>query len=155
MIKADPKTTVLTKTSTASFQRQVIKPITLSDGTLLKPGTMLFTPSQAISWDPTLYENPEEFDGLRYYNLRQRSAADENKHQFVSTSKNEMHFGGGRHACPGRWFASHEIKLILATLLLNYDMKLKEGEGRPKSILFQWQFVPDQTVKILLKKVEV
>ncbi|KAF4637272.1 hypothetical protein G7Y89_g787 [Cudoniella acicularis] len=61
----------------ASFQRKVKKPITLSDGTYLAPGTWASAPSLAISYDPTIYENPEEFDPLRYYKLREHSEARE------------------------------------------------------------------------------
>jgi cytochrome P450 len=139
--------------SVVAFQRTVLKPITLSDGTYLPAGTRAFVPSVAISSDASIYQNPDHFDGLRFYNLRQRSAEDENKYQFTSTGKTQMHFGGGRHACPGRWFASHEIKLILTTLLSQYDLKLKEGEGRPKNILFQSQLNPDPRAEILFKSV--
>jgi cytochrome P450 len=136
-----------------TFQRSVLKPITLSDGTYLPTGTRIFAPSVAISSDPSIYEEPDHFDGLRFYNLRQRSPEDENTYQFISTSKTQMHFGGGRHACPGRWFASHEIKLILATLISRYDLRLKEGEGRPKNILFQSQLTPNPNAEILFKSV--
>jgi hypothetical protein len=37
---------------------------------------------------------------------------------------------------PGRWFASYEIKLILITLMSKFDIKLKEGEGRPREFYF-------------------
>ncbi len=76
---------------------------------------------------------------------------EENKYQFVSTANTQLHFGGGRHACPGRWFASHEIKLILSALILEYDMKTKDGEGRPKNILFQSQLSPNPNAEIMFK----
>ncbi|WYZ44885.1 hypothetical protein EsH8_VIII_000201 [Colletotrichum jinshuiense] len=57
---------------TATFQRQVKKPVKLSDGTILPPGTLVFTPSDAIAFDPNFYPDPETFDGLRFYNLRQQ-----------------------------------------------------------------------------------
>jgi hypothetical protein len=91
---------------TVAFQRKVNKPITLSDGTYLKAGTLVSAPAMAINYDPALYTNPEEFDGLRFYKKRQLFAEDANKHQFVSTSNTQVNFGGGRHACPGRWLAS-------------------------------------------------
>jgi cytochrome P450 len=36
-------------------------------------------------------------------------------------------FGFGRHACPGRFFAANEIKMIIANFVLAYDMKLPDG----------------------------
>ena len=86
--------------------RVVNKPITLSDGTVLKAGTKAFAPSMAINLDEAVYTNADEFDGLRFYNLREQSAENANKYQFASTSNTQLNFGAGRHACPGRWLAS-------------------------------------------------
>lgn len=36
-------------------------------------------------------------------------------------------FGWGRHACPGRFFAANEIKMIVATYILTYDIRLPDG----------------------------
>ena len=41
----------------------------------------MFAPAVAISADPEIYDHPNEFDGLRFYKMSQRSAADENKYQ--------------------------------------------------------------------------
>lgn len=38
-----------------------------------------------------------------------------------------MGFGYGRHACPGRFFAAAEIKLLLARLLLDYEIAMPPG----------------------------
>jgi cytochrome P450 len=63
-----------------------------------------------------------------------------------------MAFGYGRHACPGRFFASNEIKAIMGYLLLNYDMKFAEGQTRPKSLLFETQNLPDHEATVLFRK---
>ena len=62
-----------------------------------------------------------------------------------------MQFGAGRHACPGRAIAGHQVKLILAHLLEKYELKLKDGEGRPKPILFQTNQFPNPQGEILFK----
>ena len=38
----------------------------------------------------------------------------------------------GRHACPGRFFATSELKLILAYMILNYD--IEPLDKRPEDI---------------------
>ena len=149
------KSNILKKISfsqTATFQRKVLRPITLSDGTSIPSGTYTFSPAHAINFDPTIYANPQTFDGLRFYNLRRLSLAeDEKKHQLTSVTKTEMQFGGGRHACPGRWFASHQVKMVLAAMIGRYEVKLKDGEGRPESIVFQTNQFPDPKAEILFK----
>ncbi|KAF8867032.1 cytochrome P450 [Acephala macrosclerotiorum] len=134
--------------TTITFQRKTLKPITLHDGTTLPAGTLAFSPTNAISFDANIYPNADTFDGLRFYNLRQVSPEDDRRYHLTSTSKTQMQFGGGRHACPGRWFASYEIKLIIIKLLERYEVALNEGEGRPKTIVFQAQQVPNPTAKI-------
>lgn len=79
-----------------SFQRKALRTVTLSDGTRIPKGAYLIAPSDAISHDSQLYENPDEFDGWRYYKMRQLPE-EENRYQLVSTSNTQLHFGGGRH----------------------------------------------------------
>lgn len=66
-----------------------------------------------------------------------------------------MHFGTGRHACPGRWFVGAEIEMIFGWLALEYNFMLEDGEGRPKNIIDQYQHMIDPMAEILFKKVEV
>lgn len=133
-----------------SFQRRALQSTTLKDGTHIPKGALLLAPAAAVSHDPTVYDRPEDFDGLRFYKLRQL-VDNENKFQFTSTSNTQLHFGSGRHACPGRWFASHEAKLMVAALITEYDLKTKEGVGRPKNILMQSMHSPDPKAQIMLK----
>lgn len=83
----------------------------------------------------------------------------ENKHQFVSTSPESLNFGHGNHTCPGRFFASNEIKVILVELLRNWDFRLVGGvtgeEARPKSLGIEFSSVPDPEVEIEIRRREI
>ncbi|KAL2284627.1 hypothetical protein FJTKL_08726 [Diaporthe vaccinii] len=136
---------------TATFQRKALQPITLSDGTHIPPGTMTFSPANAVNFDPEIYPDPEKFDGLRFYKLRQASEGDANRYQLTSITKTQLQFGSGRHACPGRWFAAHQNKLVVAAVIQQYDIKFKDGEGRPKGILFQTNQFPDPKAEVLFR----
>ncbi|KAH6889977.1 cytochrome P450 [Thelonectria olida] len=117
-----------------TFIRKVMKPISLSDGTQLPPGTKVVAPQAGISRDERYFPDPERFDALRFYHMRQESDEASNRWQFTSLNDTNINFGAGKHACPGRFFASNEIKTILAHLLINYDIRLKEGQERPKGM---------------------
>lgn len=52
--------------------------------------------------------------------------------QLVSTTTDFMAFGFGTHACPGRFFAAHEVKMAMCHLLLKYDWKMADGADAPK-----------------------
>ncbi|KAJ2977905.1 hypothetical protein NUW58_g7665 [Xylaria curta] len=138
-----------------SFIRKVMKPIDLSDGTHLPSGTSLLTPLAGISLDERYFPDPEVFDGLRFWKLRQQPESPKpsqsattaassssppasprsspplrnSKYQFTSIGDTNQNFGLGKHACPGRFFAAQEIKLILSYLLLHYEIKLRDGEA--------------------------
>ncbi|OJZ85798.1 hypothetical protein ASPFODRAFT_46866 [Aspergillus luchuensis CBS 106.47] len=47
--------------------------------------------------------------------------------QLVTTAPENLAFGHSKHACPGRFFAANEVKIVLIFLLLRYDWKLLEG----------------------------
>ncbi|OCK76206.1 cytochrome P450 [Lepidopterella palustris CBS 459.81] len=99
--------------------------ITLSDGTVIPKNAALSIPNTSLV-DPHFWENPHQFNGKRFFDMRQKPD-NESKHQFVTTSDEYLPFGHGKHACPGRFFASNEIKVLLCHLIMNYDFKFKGG----------------------------
>ena len=102
--------------------------------------------------DPNIYDSPETFDGFRFYKLRNDFGLDA-RLQYTWSDPNDMAFGYGRHACPGRFFASCEIKMIMAFLIMHYDFKFpSERKTRPRSVSYETQYLPDQTATVLLKK---
>ena len=110
--------------------------MSLPDGTFVPKGTKLEINTCSIHADKELYENPKEFDGLRFYKMRQ-GPGQENKYKYSSVGREDLSWGFGRHACPGRYLSAVNIKLILAELLMNYDIKLCEGAKRPPNIEFE------------------
>ncbi|KAH6654487.1 ent-kaurene oxidase [Truncatella angustata] len=141
------------------FVRYVDKPVTLSDGTHLPVGAMIEAPHANIVQDPQLYSNPETFDAHRFMDLRNGTVEDpmeyrsKEQYQFVTVTKDFMAFGYGRHACPGRFFAANEIKLILARILLDYDIKMPDGiTERYPNLNMGLDALPDPTKAILFKK---
>ncbi|KAF4628186.1 hypothetical protein G7Y89_g9967 [Cudoniella acicularis] len=124
--------------------------ITLSDGKVLTPGTHVCLASYEISRDPGVIPN-QNFDGLRYYELRKNPDEDK-KLQYAMTDKNHLHFGHGRFACPGRFFAANELKMVLGELLLHYDFKYPEGHTRPANINADEFLYPDPSTKLLMKR---
>lgn len=100
--------------------------------------------------DPSIFPNPETFDGHRFLNLRS-TPGNENKHQFVTTSPECNVFGHGHHACPGRFFASNELKLLLAHMVMMYDFKLPDGQTKVQPTLNGMGASPNSTQKLLWK----
>ncbi|KAI0389232.1 cytochrome P450 monooxygenase [Xylariaceae sp. FL0594] len=141
--------------SLLAFNRIVRSPITLSDGTVLPKGTHFSMASDEVMHDPEFLAgggDPSEFDPFRYSRLRDESAENANRYQFATTDKNSLHFGHGKYSCPGRFFASNEIKIIMAHLLLRYDFKYPAGQGRPVNLSADENLYPDPTARLLMRE---
>ena len=53
---------------------------------------------------------------------------------------------------PGRYFAAHEMKAVLAHIIVNFDVKL-DGDGtRPPNVYFAMGVVPAPHGRVLFKK---
>lgn len=105
--------------------RYIRKDVNFSDGTTLPQGSyaMIYPPPQL---NPSHYSNPEMFDGYRFLRLRQQPGA-ENKYQAVTVSPEFTFFGLGTHSCPGRGFATSELKILLGYIVLHYDLNFPDG----------------------------
>ena len=53
---------------------------------------------------------------------------------------------------PGRYFASNELKTILAHVVLNYDLKLGGDGSRPLEVYFSLSVLPALGGRVLFKK---
>lgn len=75
----------------------------------------------------------------------------EHKNQeMVTPSDTFLGFGNGRHACAGRFFASQEMKLMLAHVVTHYDVRI-EG-GRPKNFNIVLASTPTDKAEILVRR---
>jgi cytochrome P450 len=102
------------------------------EGIHLPYGALVGLPSYGIHIDANNYADPDVYNAMRYVNqkaLIDTSGGGEGIYlkkanlSMVSTSTEYQAFGHGRHACPGRFFAANELKLLLAYMVLNYDIE--------------------------------
>lgn len=99
------------------FPRLVEQPLTLA-GHAFEPGDIVVGCIQAVHERPDLYPEPQRFAPERFLTR--------------SYSPSEfMPFGGGARRCLGAALAVFELKLILATLLLRFNLELDPGSNRP------------------------
>ncbi|KAB8343137.1 hypothetical protein FH972_022730 [Carpinus fangiana] len=124
----------------ASMMRLVKKPVTLSDGSHLESGSRIMICDDGPDSE-ACFPEPTKFDPARFLKLRGQPG-EENRHQFVTPAANHMAFGYGKHACPGRFFASNEIKIALSVLLLEFDFEYMPGQSRPPP----WELEVSRTV---------
>ncbi|KAJ4293824.1 hypothetical protein N0V88_005337 [Collariella sp. IMI 366227] len=95
--------------------------------------------------DPEVYPDPDRYDAWRFE--REREAFEEKVKTGERVSVEEGH---GRHACPGRFFVAHELKMILAYLVQNYEIKpLAE---KPRGPWFGGNMIPPVDTRIEVRR---
>ena len=131
-----------------------MKPHTLSDGKVLAPSTYIAVASAPMAVSSQYHSSPDTFNGFRFHFQRQESGGGSTSaHQVTSTGLGTLMFGHGKYACPGRFFASLEVKLVLAHIIRCYDLKLMEGAAsRPENICFADANLPDAKQVIMFRK---
>ncbi|KAJ8516848.1 hypothetical protein ONZ45_g5889 [Pleurotus djamor] len=123
----------------------------LSDGTVVPSWYKVMVNLKPIHRNSSVYPNPNTFDPFRFSKLRDEEDSSV-KHGFTTVDKDFIAFGTGRHACPGRFFASMELKIMLAHVLLRYDFKLPDGATkRPPSFVLAGTTLPPLKGHILFK----
>ncbi|KAK1957317.1 cytochrome P450 [Colletotrichum sublineola] len=115
-----------------TLQRYVKEPFQLSDGLKIPLGVMAV------------------FDMDRFYHLREMSGND-NCYYFVTTSSNSLGWGDGTQACPGRFFATSTLKIVMAYVIMNYDVSLSKVAPLKSVLLVNGSYLPDNSVEILFK----
>ncbi|KAJ6619801.1 cytochrome P450 [Mycena sp. CBHHK59/15] len=145
--------------------RMAVDDFTFSDGTKIVPGTFVATAATAIHEDEEIYERPLEFEGLRFSSARELrndpgdldkfepDSENDWKYRLTGTSPHCLSFGGGRHICPGRFFASLELKCLMAYLVLHYDVKTPVEGVRPPDDWFGPTSHPSRNAEILFRRI--
>ncbi|XP_027742380.1 24-hydroxycholesterol 7-alpha-hydroxylase isoform X2 [Empidonax traillii] len=97
--------------SPGAITKKVINPIRIKNFTI-PAGDMLMLSPYWLHRNPKYFPDPEMFkpDRWKEANLEKNAFLD----SFVA-------FGGGKHQCPGRWFAIMEIQLFVVLFLYKYE----------------------------------
>ncbi|KAF9075520.1 cytochrome P450 [Rhodocollybia butyracea] len=132
--------------------------MTLPDGTWVPENVTIGVAMDGIHFDEESYENPLKFDPFRFSRPREQYlaglAGDKPpvNEDFVTTSERWLPFGHGIHGCPGRFFASNNLKMMLAHLLLNYEVQ--PWKVRPPNISIDViSVVPMQATMMVRRRV--
>ncbi|KAI1084603.1 cytochrome P450 [Whalleya microplaca] len=134
-----------------TFQRKALAPVTLSNGFRIPKDVKIEIATGAINADSIIHENPQEFDGLRAYKKRMACTEARNKHRVLSVSKDDLSWGFGRAACPGRFLADMQIKMVLVEILISCELKLPEGQDRYENLELRGQTLPNVQGQILIR----
>lgn len=128
--------------------------ITTPSGVKIPRGCVVAVPSFTVLNDTEVYDDADEFKPFRFADLRKDESVGYVKRAqkaFATTNNDYLAFGHGRNACPGRFFAANELKLMLAHVVLNYDIEAV-AEKKPDTKWFGLNRIPSFEGTIRVKK---
>ncbi|KAL4759496.1 cytochrome P450 [Aspergillus foveolatus] len=116
------------------------------DGFTLSRGATVALLARAVQTDPDIYPNPSKFIPFRH--------AVPGGKRFAATGEYFLAFGHAKHACPGRFLVSVELKMLVAHILRHYHIELpaEYGGKRPKAVWFTDLKLPPQHGVIRVKR---
>ncbi|KAJ7472841.1 cytochrome P450 [Mycena latifolia] len=137
--------------------RLTLREAVVADGIVIPEGSVVALAPQPLHFNPQVYPDPHTFDAFRFSKLRTGdNFMPEAQQSFTNLSNDYIVFGVGRHSCPGRFLAALKIKLILAEVLLNYDLSFPPGATTtPKPFAFNNFTVPNQSAKLVFTRREI
>lgn len=141
--------------TTLGMKRLFKTAYTFQDGTHVEAGTYACMPVFSIENDPSITPEPEKFDGLRAFRAAREAGLDKvGDYLFSTPGPNFLNFGYGKTACPGRFFASVTVKMIMTKAFTDYEFKFLPGAQRPKNILLHEFLFTWPWTKMLVRRKE-
>jgi len=134
-----------------AIPRMALRDFTFSNGTVIPAGTIVSVASYAMHRDDEIYERADTMNPFRFSDMRAQEG-ESIKHQMVGVDSSFMLFGGGRHMCPGRFFAVNELKALLAHVLVNYDLQFENGGGYPPDEWDGINVIPNRSAGVMFRK---
>ncbi|KAL2793385.1 cytochrome P450 [Aspergillus keveii] len=125
-------------------------------------GSTVCVSSYNILHNPSIYPDPESFDGRRFIqpeheqkHLQDRgpdsSSGGCNRNRYTEVSEENLLWGYGSLACPGRHHASTVLKLLLVNFLMNFEMRLVD-ENKRSSWCWEEFTLPVESTRVLLTR---
>jgi ent-kaurene oxidase len=136
-----------------SPQRVALQSYTLKDGTHIPKGCRIAFANSEHQIDPEVTPNPSTFDPMRSYRKRHTSEDQYDRNQAALTDiNNNLTFGYGNQACPGRFLGVGEVKMLVSRLLTEFDFKYPEGKSIPTTMCADENVFMDPSARLLMKQ---
>ncbi|KAI9879025.1 MAG: hypothetical protein M1830_009824 [Pleopsidium flavum] len=133
-----------------SIRRKALAPYTFADGTHVPKGNWACVPQRAIQRDACYYSSPEIFNGFRFAQGKEGIDCPK-RGPFTDLDTKYPFWGLGKRACPGRFYAAAIMKLMVAHVLLHYDIKFQDEKAE---LSFSWRsaIIPRSGTKLLFRE---
>lgn len=113
-------------------------------------GSIVALPVQHAHYDERVYQNAQSFQPFRFIHIEDTTGTTQVKKSAVTLDEHFLAFGHGKHGCPGRFFVIHEMKLMMANILLNYD--IEHLEARSELFNVMWLKLPLNNLTLRVRR---
>jgi cytochrome P450 len=140
---------------TVGLNRLVTAPggVTTPSGVHIPQGNNIVVPGYALHKDEELYPDAENFLPFRFAEKRADTSTDfmsRARQQWATTTNEYLAFGHGKYACPGRFFAAAELKMMLAHMVMEYDFEMQDS--RPANTWIAISRIPPMKATVRIKR---
>lgn len=137
-----------------AFARKVMDPagLILPTGTQIPRGEIVCVSGYSMHHDESIYPAPYEFRHDRFLNS-DGSGLQPTQNLSKTAATTEVNYGvwgHGKHACPGRFFAVHLIKMMVSYIVENYE--LKPWKERPANIWIAETPIPPPGLMMAIRR---
>lgn len=145
-----------------AINRKVMKGVETPDGLHLPVGTRVCVPGYLANLDEAHYTDAQDFDPYRFVQANRFEKS-------WTITENFTTFGYGLHvsthsgqnvrtqsadsrskACPGRWFAIAEMKMVVSYFIANYDLDMIPA--MPKGFSLATMLIPSTGYEIRIRE---
>ena len=99
-------------------------------------------PMHSMHMDPDFYPEAAKFNPFRF--------ATNPPKQTVTLDNNFLAFGYARNGCPGRFFAAHLMKVMMAYIFENYEIEFMDERPKMKNLM---EFrIPNEKMEIKVRR---
>ncbi|KAI1147774.1 cytochrome P450 [Nemania diffusa] len=119
------------------YSRVVQQECTLA-GAKLQKGQFITMSGPSRALDPTIFENPQEYQGLRF--CTEEKIEQHRARPFRTVDSDILTWGSGRWACPGRLVADMSAKILLVQIINGWDFAFVDGKPLKPSAVHEFLF---------------
>lgn len=123
----------------------------LGDGLVVPKGVRIGVALRAAHLSEEYYEKAGRYDALRFSRPHKEGRKEERREKTTTVSEKFVLFGYGQHACPGRFYAVLMLKILLAIVVSEYDVKVI-GKKAPEKVDVLNAIMPPFNAKLRVRK---
>ncbi|KJZ69548.1 hypothetical protein HIM_11061 [Hirsutella minnesotensis 3608] len=140
-------------------RRKALKDFVFKDGTAIQKDEWVCIPQRAMMHDAQRYSDPHSFDGLRFARANDAlakgqvtDAVPDKAQSSLTTSNIDWPIWGlGNTACPGRFYASLVLKLMMSQILCEWECSMPDTTS-PRSLSWRSSVVPREGTQVMFRR---